>query len=52
VDFENYAEFALDWLAEQGNGNYDARFDISIPADGIIDERDLKIFTDNWLAGK
>ncbi|MFC1738683.1 hypothetical protein ACFL1G_06510 [Planctomycetota bacterium] len=52
VDFEDYAEFAIAWLAEQGNDNYDARFDISIPADGIIDEKDLAILCDNWLAGK
>jgi len=31
---------------------YDPNCDISIPADNVIDEKDLDVFSDNWLAGK
>jgi len=49
VDFIDHSVFALAWLKEQGQAGYDPDCD-SIVADGIIDEKDLKILTDNWLA--
>ena len=52
VDFVDFAYLALTWLKEDGDLGYDDLCDISIPADAIIDEYDLEIFTDNWLAGK
>jgi hypothetical protein len=52
VDFVDFAVLALTWLLEDGDIGYNALCDISIPADYIIDEYDLKIFTDNWLEGK
>ena len=51
IDFEDYAIFALTWLLADGQAGYDPNCDISLPADAIIDEKDLDIFTDNWLAG-
>ncbi len=52
VDFEDFAVFALAWLTGEGEGQYNPACDISLPADSFIDEKDLKIFTNNWLAGK
>jgi hypothetical protein len=52
VDFEDFSVFALAWMAEEGEPEYEPDCDISLPLDYVIDERDLKIFTDNWLAGK
>ncbi|UCE99839.1 MAG: hypothetical protein JSV82_01885, partial [Planctomycetota bacterium] len=52
IDFVDFAYLALTWQKEDGDPTYDYLCDISIPADSIIDERDLKIFTDNWLAGE
>ncbi len=49
VDFSDLSVLALTWLVEEGQAGYDAICDISIPADNIIDEKDLQIFTDNWL---
>ena len=48
VDFVDYTILANFWLTDE--------FLVDIaptPAgDGIVDERDLNIFTDNWLFGK
>jgi hypothetical protein len=52
VDFVDFAYLALTWLKEDGEPGYDYLCDISIPADNFINVSDLKIFTDNWLAGK
>ncbi|MHC4500667.1 MAG: choice-of-anchor Q domain-containing protein, partial [Planctomycetota bacterium] len=51
VDFVDFSVLGLTWLLEEGQPGYNPVCDISIPADGTIDEKDLKIFTDNWLAG-
>jgi len=52
VDLGDFALLAISWKLEYGEDGYNPVCDISIPADGIIDEKDLKMFTDNWLAGK
>jgi len=52
VDSVDFSVLALSWQKEQGQAGYDPNCDISMPADDIIDEKDLKIFTDYWLAGK
>jgi len=52
VDSVDFSVLALSWQKAQGQAGYDPNCDISIPADDIIDEKDLKIFTDYWLAGK
>ncbi len=51
VDFEDFAVFALAWLTEDDDEQYNPICDISLPADSFIDEKDLKIFTSYWLAG-
>jgi parallel beta-helix repeat protein len=51
VDFVDFSVLGLTWLLEEQEAGYDPNCDISLPADGVIDEKDLKIFTDNWLAG-
>jgi len=52
VDFEDFAIFALAWLTEPGQPQYNPACEISIPADNSIDWHDLDILTDNWLTGK
>jgi hypothetical protein len=51
VDFVDFSVLGLTWLLEQGQPGYNPVCDIALPADSFIDEKDLKIFTDNWLAG-
>jgi hypothetical protein len=52
VDFADFAVFALAWLSDDTpTGNWNPDCDISLAPDGIIDELDLKIFTENWLVG-
>ncbi len=43
---------ALAWLSEVGDANWNSACDISDPNDNVIDESDLVVLTDNWLAGK
>ncbi len=52
VDFRDFAVFAMSWMLEDGQTGYNSNCDISIPADGIIDENDLEVFADYWLVGK
>jgi parallel beta-helix repeat protein len=51
VDLVDFAIFALAWLAEEGEGEYNPVCDISIPADDTIDMLDAEIVFRNWLAG-
>lgn len=51
VDFDDFAVFALAWLTEPGEPEWNPACDISIPADNSIDWHDLDVLTDNWLAG-
>jgi len=51
VNFGDFAILGLTWLLEQGQPGYNPVCDIALPADSFIDEKDLKIFTDNWLVG-
>ncbi len=49
VDLGDFALLSIDW--KKGTGNY--LTDISGPAglsDGVVDEFDLKVFAENWLA--
>jgi len=50
VDFEDFGILGLAWLTEEGETQYNPACDISIPADGLIDWRDLDVFADNWLS--
>ena len=52
-DFKDFAVFALAWFSDDTpTANWNPNCDISLPPDGIIDELDLDVFTDNWLSGK
>jgi len=50
VDFKDFAIFANAWRSTTGGPNWDPNCDISIPADGVIDENDLAILCEYWLA--
>jgi len=52
VDSVDFSALALSWRKAQGQAGYDPNCDISIPVDNVIDEKDLDVFSDNWLAGK
>ncbi len=53
VDFTDFAVVSLAWLSDNTpTVNWNPECDISEPPDGIIDELDLAVFTDNWLTGK
>ena len=51
VDFIDFAVLALAWYSEVGDGNWNEICDISVPNDNVIDELDLEVFAENWLAG-
>ncbi len=51
VDSVDFTVFALAWMAESNDGNWNPACDISDPYDNIINTKDLDVFTDNWLAG-
>lgn len=50
VDFKDFARFAKAWRSTTGGPDWDPNCDIALPADGVIDEKDLAVFCDNWLA--
>jgi hypothetical protein len=50
VDFKDYAVFAAAWGTEPGDGNWNAACDMSTPIDGVIDEYDLAVLSENWLS--
>jgi len=52
VDLGDFAIFALAWLTEEGEGEYNPDCDISNPADDTIDILDAEIVFRNWLAGR
>ena len=52
VDFADFAVLALAWLTEEGQLGYNPNCDIAVPYDDVIDEKDLQVFTDNWLLGR
>ena len=53
VDFGDFAVFALAWRSDNTpTSNWNPACDISVPADGVIDEKDLAVFSENWLEGK
>ncbi len=49
VDFKDFAIFAKAWRSISGEGTYDPCCDMSLPADGVINEKDLYVLCDNWL---
>ena len=50
VDLEDYAILAAAWRSTPADDNWNPFCDISEPTDNIIDERDLAVFSSNWLA--
>jgi len=50
VNFKDFASLASAWRSRDGDSNYNPYYDISDPNDGLIDELDLIVFVDNWLA--
>ena len=51
VDSVDFAIFALAWLTEPGDDNWNPDCDISIPANNFVDTLDLEVFVKQWLAG-
>ena len=51
VELVDFAEFALAWLTEPNDAEWNPGCDISIVPDDSIDERDLAVFANNWLEG-
>jgi len=49
VDLRDFARFAAAWRSQEGDDNWDAACDISIPSDGVIDEYDMVELCSNWL---
>ncbi len=49
VDLQDYAIFAAAWRSQQGQSSWDDSCDISLPADNVIDVRDLAVLADHWL---
>jgi hypothetical protein len=52
VDMADFSVLALAWRCTDSDPNWSSFSvcDISDPNDGVIDERDLSVFADNWLA--
>lgn len=50
IDFMDYSVFAQAWNATPSDENWNASCNLA-PPDDIIDASDLKVITDNWLAG-
>ncbi len=51
VNFADLSIFALAWLTEPADPQFNPFCDIGTPADNYIDWRDAAILCDNWLAG-
>jgi hypothetical protein len=51
VDMADFGFFASGWRSNPGSQNWNQLRDISDPNDNVIDERDLGVFVENWLAG-
>lgn len=49
VDLKDFAVFAGAWDTQAGDDNWNSAFDISTPADGIIDVLDLDVLCRQWL---
>jgi hypothetical protein len=51
VDLYDFAILGAAWLSRPGQINWNPVCDIYEPKDNIIDERDLRVLTSNWLDG-
>ncbi|MBN1845334.1 MAG: hypothetical protein JW810_06590 [Sedimentisphaerales bacterium] len=52
VDAEDFAILAAAWLSTEGESLWNNDCDLSEPADGVIDLRDVLVFLNDWLCGK
>lgn len=52
VNLIDFAMFALAWLTNPRDAQWNPACDISIPADNLIDMLDLAVLVKYWLAGK
>lgn len=52
VDLDDFAIFAAAWLTKEGQSGWNGDCDISVPADNVINLRDLSVFVENWLGNK
>jgi glucose/arabinose dehydrogenase len=51
VDLTDFAMFALAWSTQLGDAQWNPKYDISDPRDGIINLNDLAVFVEEWLTG-
>ncbi len=51
VDYLDLLILAQSWLSQPGDENWNNRYDISDPADGIINLLDFAVFARQWLEG-
>jgi hypothetical protein len=49
VDADDLSALISGWLGENGQSGFDAKYDISNPADDIINFNDLAVLAGNWL---
>ncbi|HUT30960.1 MAG TPA: LamG-like jellyroll fold domain-containing protein [Sedimentisphaerales bacterium] len=49
VQMYDFGLLASAWLSQPGDPEYNPEFDIGIPADDIIDWKDLAVIGENWL---
>lgn len=49
VDLGDYATLAAAWRTRQGQSLWDESCDLSVPADNVIDARDLSVLAGRWL---
>jgi len=52
MDFNDFAVFAKSWKSRIGKPNYNPKCDIPDSGYGVIDHRDLFVFSKYWLAEK
>jgi hypothetical protein len=51
VALSDFGTMASAWFTGEGHPRYNSACDVALPPDGFIDWRDLKVVTENWLAG-
>jgi hypothetical protein len=51
VTLVDFSVLGAAWYSGPGDGNWDPNCDISEPNDNLIDERDLRVFAENYLTG-
>jgi hypothetical protein len=49
VDLTDFHSLAAAWMTTAYNEEWDSAYDISTPADDVIDIFDLQVFCENWL---